>query len=115
MNVYDFLKHTILIVIPASILVCLVLYCIGYPQIALGLFIGVAGGAGKAIYMTYSAISDVSPIISMFFRYFILGIVMVLAIQISIHSFFAAIVGIFFVQIVFVMEQVRASSLGGIG
>ncbi|HHO77300.1 MAG TPA: hypothetical protein ENN05_12865 [Deltaproteobacteria bacterium] len=112
MNVYDVLKHTILVVVPAGVLVCLIVYALGYAHIAFGLLLGVAGGTGKTLFMTYSAMNDVKPIVSFLLRYIILGIVMVLAIQISMHAFFAAVAGIFFVQIVFIMDQVKASSIG---
>ncbi|MBN2297163.1 MAG: hypothetical protein JXM72_01140 [Deltaproteobacteria bacterium] len=115
MNVYDVLKHTIFVVVPVCILICLVIYVIGYTHIALGLFLGVAGGTGKALFMTYSAMYDVKPVVSFLLRYIILGIVMVSAIQISMHTFFAAVAGIFFVQIVFVMDQVKASNIGELG
>jgi len=112
MNVYDVLKHTIFVVVPVGVLVCLIFYGIGSAAIALGLMLGIAGGTGKIAFMTYSAMYDLKPLLSLLIRYIILGIAMVLAIQISINAFFAAVAGIFFVQIVFVMDQVKASSIG---
>ncbi len=112
MNVYEVLKHTIFVVVPVGLLVCLIFCGIGHTVLALGLLIGIAGGTGKVLFMTYSALYGVKPIISLLVRYSILGIAMVLAIQISIGAFFAAVAGIFFVQIVFVMDQVNTSSIG---
>lgn len=112
MNVYGVLKNTIFIAVPVSMVVCLMSYGLGYPGIALGLLFGVAGGVAKSFVMSYSAIHDANRLGSFVLRFFVIGVAFVLGILVSIHAFFAAVAGVFFVHIVFIMDQVRASNIG---
>ena len=112
MNVYDTLKNTIFIVVPVAIAVSLMIYILGYPEIALGVIIGVAGGFGKTWIMSNSVIQGTHPMLSFLLRFFIIGVAFVLGILVSIHAFFASVAGVFFVHIVFIMDQVRANNVG---
>ena len=112
MNVYEVLKHTIFIAVPVTMVICLMCFGLGFPQIALGVLLGVAGGMAKSFVMSFSAIHDTSRVISFVLRFLIIGLAFVGGILISSHAFFAAVAGVFFVHIVFIMDQVKASNIG---
>lgn len=112
MNSYDVLRNTIFIAVPVAVLVFLILYGFGYSGMALGFLFGATGGMGKSFIMTYSVIHGSSSVKAFFFRYLVIGIVFVCAILISTHAFYAAVAGVFFVHVVFITDQVRASKIG---
>lgn len=112
MSAYGVLRNTIFIVVPVSVVVCLVTLGIGYRELAMGFLFGVTGGIAKSYVMLYSAIHDTNRLLSFALRFLIIGVAFVLGILVSIHAFFAAVAGIFFVHIVFIMDQVRASNIG---
>ena len=112
MNVYDTLKNTIFIVVPVAIIVCLMIYIIGYPEISLGLLIGIVGGLGKTCIMSNSVIYGTSPLISFLLRFVVIGVAFVVGILVSMHAFFASVAGVFFVHIIFIMDQVRVNNVG---
>jgi len=112
MNVYDVLKKTIFIAVPVTLLICLMSYGLGFSEIAVGIFFGVAGGMAKSFVMSFSAIHETSRIISFILRFLIIGIAFAGGILISTHAFFAAVAGVFFVHIVFIMDQINASNMG---
>jgi hypothetical protein len=115
MNVYYLLKHTISITVPVAAMACLIAYSFGYTEISLGLLIGVIGGMGKTFIMTNSVIHGTNPILSFFFKYLTLGGALILGMLVSIQAFFATVVGIFFVNVVFIMDQIKADSTEEIG
>jgi hypothetical protein len=112
MNVYEVLKHTIFIAVPVTLVICLMCFGLGFPEIALGVLLGVAGGMAKSFVMSFSAIHETSRVISLIIRFLIIGIAFAGGILISNHAFFAAVAGVFFVHIVFIMDQVNASNIG---
>ncbi len=112
MNVYETLKNTIVIVVPVAIIVCLIFYILGYPEVALGVFIGVTGGFGKTWIMSNSVIHGTHPMMSFFLRFVVIGVAFVLGILVSIHAFFASVAGVFFVHLVFIMDQFKTSNIG---
>ena len=112
MNVYGVLKNTIFVAVPVCLVICIISYALGYQGVAQGLLFGVAGGLAKSFIMSYSAIHDVNRLFFFVLRFLIIGIAFVLGILISINAFFAAVAGVFFVHIVFIMDQVRTSNIG---
>ncbi|MBN1635175.1 MAG: hypothetical protein JW920_01600 [Deltaproteobacteria bacterium] len=109
-----FVRHTFVVVVPAGLVACLVLFILGYADIAQGVLLGVGGGMVKSFLMANSVMRDRSAVKSFLIRYLAIAIVFVLGITISVNAFFATVAGLFFVHIIFILDQVKASKARGI-
>lgn len=111
---FTFVRHTFAIVIPAGLVACLVLLILGYTDMALGILLGVVGGMVKSFLMANSVIREKNSVKSFLLRYLAIGVVFVLGILVSLDAFFTTVAGLFFVHIIFILDQVKASKARGI-
>ncbi|MEA2101891.1 MAG: hypothetical protein U9P80_04870 [Thermodesulfobacteriota bacterium] len=112
----EYIRRTVMIVLPVAIVACLVLCVIGCFDIAFGVLIGVSCGVSKSLLMIHSVVNEQGAIKSFFLRYLIIAIAFILGIMVSMGAFYGSAAGLFFVHIMFIVDQVRSGKdTGGIG
>ena len=111
-EVVDFVRRTLLVVVPTAVVFSVVTLIAGHSDLSLGFFLGVSAGLLDATMMTVFTLKAVNHFKSFITRYVLVGVIFTLAVLVGMASFFACAVGFFFAMIVFVMDQSRTGDRG---
>jgi hypothetical protein len=115
MNVFSYVKNTISLSIPVAGVAGVLAYVLGYPEVSIGILIGIAGGIAKALMLTNSVLHGAGPVKTFLARYAVVGCIFIAGAMISLHAFFAASAAVLFIHVFFIMDQIRAGKAGEIG
>ncbi len=108
-------QHTVAISVPVSLVASVLFFALGYPDMACGVLIGAAAGMLKSYLLGRQVVTGQRSLALFFLRYGVVALAFVLGIMLSLKAFFAAVAGLFFVHVVFIMDQVRTDSTEEIG
>ena len=115
MHVLSYVKNTMSLSLPVAGAAGALAYMLGYPEVSIGIIIGVIGGIVKSLMLTDSVLRGSGPVKTFLVRYVILGCIFIAGASISLHAFFAAAAAILFVHVFFIIDQTRAGKAGEIG
>ncbi len=107
MEVVDFVRRTLIIVVPSAVVFSVFIFLMGHSDLSMGFLLGVSSGLLDVTIMAAFTLKATNYIKSFIVRYVVVGLIFVLAVLINIPSFFACVGGFFFAKVVFVADQIR--------
>ena len=106
---FGLVRGTLRLTGPLGLVIALIFLFTGYPDVSLGIALGIGGGILKSFMMAHSVLNQDGAVGSFLLRYLLIGAVFFVGGWISMPCFAAAAGGLLLVHVVFILYQIKTA------